>query len=429
MDSSPRACRISRSQVLLPLLEEQEDATTKPWRLINHSFPDIGWIPDIPWNEQKIIRQQRRWKSWGLPVFEWLREETGTKNYRIFSFLGPARLFRIHMNPSKLDLMCRKIVTDHLENEAIFDRRFLRCLKPLLLRKPTNSFLMYKELPSLSFKSFGNVWLQLFPYAHGVEHYNGKELSELENVADALGRVQASLQGLAGTRENGVLDKLRQNPENNPLVYELRITTKIQQDWEKILKKANEQQDNDFARILSDEGVLDDGEKGELTQWVIEASKLRNSKEKKFLLLHDIHPHNVFCKEMRCVLIYDYTWIGDWTHSLVLAFSVHRFVREYAIKNAITSKDKIRHFVRRGTSSFLKSYEGNPRRENLPDLPSDFRSNLKTYIRCSNIEKLLGTFEKGLGITEENRGRSLERQLGEARKFVRFMKEAEEFSD
>lgn len=423
-----------RSRTLPPPLEEQEDPTTKPWRRINHSFPDLGWIPDIPWNERQVIRQQLRWTArWGLPVFEFLREETGTRNYRIFSFFGPARFLRIHMNPSELDLWYRTLVTDHLgkealEKEAIFDERFLRCLKPLSLRKATNAHLKYKQLPATPFKSSGSVWAQLFPYAHGVEHYNGKELRELESVANAIGRLQASLQRLDCTLDASERDRLCKNPRTD----RLRTSGEVDTDWNRIVEKVEEvkeqREGNHFAKLLSDMELQEVG------KWIQEASRLRNGEERRSLLLHDVHPHNVFCKESRCVLIYDYSWIGYWPHSLVVALSLHRFVREYAIKNADdgcgdSREERIRKLVATGISSFLNSYEGKPKRKNLPNLPSEFRSNLKAYIRCSNIDKLLASFEIGLGIKEESLGRSRERQLGEGRKFVRFMKEAEEFSD
>lgn len=358
-------------------------------------------------------------------MFEYLREETGTRNYRVFSLFGPARFLRIYMNPSKLDLWSRKLVTNHLEKEEIFDERFLRCLKPLSLRKQADADFKYKVLAAPPFKSFGNVWVQVFPYAHGVEHYNGKKLSELESVANAIGCLQASLQKLDCSLGDGARENLCKKPRTDPL----RTKDAIEGAWKTIKQESSKQQEgNHFAKLLDDTGL------DKVTEWIRESSRLRNGEERQLLLLHDVHPHNVFCKENRCVLVYDYSGIGYWPHSLVVALSLHRFVREYAIKNADdgcgnSNEEKIRKLVTTGISSFLNFYEGNPRRENLPNLPSEFRSNLKTYIRCSNIDKLLASFEIGLGIREESLGRSLERQLGEARKFVRFMKEAEEFSD
>ena len=63
----------------------------------------------------------------------------------------------------------------------------------------------------------------------------------------------------------------------------------------------------------------------------------------------------------------------------------------------------------------------------LPPLPDDFETNLGAIIRCSNMDKMLGSFEMGVGLNEDVRMRSKERGLGEARKFVRFMKESEVF--
>ena len=365
-------------------------------------------------------------------------KETGTENYRVFSILGLPRFIRIHRFPDKVDLECRSRIVAHLRETCAFHLRLFRYLEPLPIRKPDCEEDRTLQKISLSESCFApdrDVWIQMFPYLDIDTHYRGREATELESTAEVFGRLQAKLQSLNLDDR----DYLRKNLCKNPLVGRRRTGEQLIRDWRLILDAARDSESqNPFSQILKAEKELNDGENWCLTKWVNESAQLREhqSGDDTYPLLHDVHPHNVLCKDSKCVLIYDYSWCGFWPHAWVVAFSLHRFVREYAIENAKTEilrhrddslhTPKVKEFVEKGMHLFLESYR-HASGPDLPPLPRDFETNLGAYIRCSNMDKMLGAFEKGLGLDEEIRMRPEERRLGEARKFVRFMKESEVF--
>lgn len=284
-----------------PLLhEEREDKTTRPWRKINHSFPDIHWTPDIDKQHLKELtnfysKQERIWNRNYFAVFEELIEKTATINYRVFSILGPARFIRIDKAANLNDLKCRMRVLAHLRETSTFRDEFLRGLEPIAIRKPDLEndpelqALHKKTLrPSHFRKDDGPVFIQMFPYVDVSMHYTGKEEKEFVSVASAFGRLQARLQCL----KEDEYEYLKKNPENNDLVRLEGDAEPMLKLWSKILKAAEgEGRENRYAQILTEEN-----KKGRLTKWVEESASLRAaSHENKYLLLHDVHPHNVLC--------------------------------------------------------------------------------------------------------------------------------------
>ena len=426
-------------------LERTEDPTTRPWRPTNHSFPDIRWSPEIEADRLKALRgfcqeQESPWNRGFLKMFERLLEETGTENYRAISIFGPARFIRIHKVTDIGDLRCRHRVVAHLTNTSVFHSDYIRCLEPLPIRNPDpehhpdDRVLRKRTLSESCFAPHGDVWVQMFPCIDINTHYTGETEDELVSVAGVFGRIQAELQSANASDD----EYLNQNHSKNPLVDTRRDAGKLEKDWSAILNVANDLgSENPFIELLMCENELTDEGEGQLTQWVEEAAFFRESGSKEFLLLHDVHPHNVFCKDNKCVLIYDYSWIGRWPHSWVVALSLHRFVREYVIKNIKKEEreyieregehpQKLKEFCARGACLFLDSYRKSCPQTLLP-LPTDFEANLGAYIRCANMDKMLGAFGKGLGMHEEIRMRPRDRLVGEARKFIRLMKESEAF--
>jgi hypothetical protein len=426
-------------------LEQIEDPTTKPWRYTNHSFSQVRWSPDIGRDQRKEIekfyRQQEPVLKRGIfKMWDRLLEETGTSNYRVFSILGPPRFIRIYKAADKSDLDCRSRIVAHFKRNRTFDRDLFRYLEPLPIRKPEcdeDRELQKITLSESCFAPDRDVWMQMFPYLDIDTHYKGRDPIELESTAKVFGDLQAKLQSL----KSDDLREIIKNPRRNPNVGRRRTGQKLTDDWDAIRNEAQRNKfQNPYSQILEDERELNSAEAGQLTQWINESASLRRNPsggpDRPFL--HDVHPHNVLCKDHECVLVYDYSWIGLWPHAWVLAFSLHRFVREYAIENAKMEilrhrhdgmhPPKVKKLVKQGTQLFLKAYcdAGGPA---LPPLPENFETNLGAYIRCSNMDKMLGAFQKGLGLSEEVLMRPEERQLGEARKFVRFMKESENFRD
>ncbi len=95
-------------------IEKYEDPSTEPWKKTNHSFHEIKWNPET--NEKHIKSLSEFWKkqcAWRISyyllkpsLYECLREDTGTINYRILS-LCKALFLRIHKHPNKEDLVSK----------------------------------------------------------------------------------------------------------------------------------------------------------------------------------------------------------------------------------------------------------------------------------------------------------------------------------
>ncbi len=161
------------------------------------------------------------------------------------------------------------------------------------------------------------------------------------------------------------------------------------------------------------------------------------------LYLHDFHPHNTLFhgndKYKGCVLIYDFTHTDLWDHRWVVAFSLHRFVREHILRpsnefgaeGAVEkSATDIANICRNCAKFFISEYESGYYSGcgRVSGLDNEFFSNLSTFIKCSNIGKLISVTEKLSEVAPDSYGRSEERILGEFRKFVKFMDEADSFA-
>ena len=392
-------------------LESNEDPTTEPWRITNHSIHEIRWNPETNSEHLKTLcsfwsEHCSHWPRAIFPRFDHLLEETSTINFRVQSLFEEIRFLRLHRAPLAGELECRRLLAERLKEANIFPQRFANYLIPV----PLNSGLFSQAVLHSSFAPAGRVIGEVLPYAKEVTHFTGRNVTEVESVGRLLGSVQSVLQNF---NEN-IRKSLR--PLTSLARNSLPSADDLVEYWKKI--ETLEQQASllhPFARLIKLEPKVKD--------WVREAIETRKFQNDKnlFLLLHDVHPHNVFCKNGECVLIYDYQWLGFWPHGHVIAFTLHRFVRELVVKDENTSADRQRT-IDEGVQYFLKAYQNSC---SLP-LPDDFHANLSAYIRSSNMDKLLNSFWYGLS-GQDPLQRSEARLFGEARKFIRYMKEAREF--
>jgi len=401
-----------RTKYLELPIEEYEDLTNEPWQPINHSTAKIRWVAET--NSEHIKTLSKEWKKhihwWQirgiLLRFESLLEETATKNYRVLSFLKQTCLIRIHKSAIQIDLEYRKCVTEHIEKEKIFDKNHIDFLKPITLKSTDTC----KLLEYSSFNLFNEVYMEIFPYARKVTHFSGKKLEELASFAELFGKLQASLQRM--NKENKCVFN-----KPNPLVVKVNSPKEIEELWWEIKSKFKSRKFLAFTKILAND-------MSKLNECIKEVCEFRKDiSEKEILLLHDVHPHNVFCKNNKCILIYDYTWAGFWRHSHVVAFSLHRFLREHVLKNQYNGTEDT--IIKTGASKFLDVYK----KSSTPlYLPPTFEKEISTYIKSANIAKLLYTCERLFSGVDTHR-RSEARQIGELRKFVRFIKEADKLKD
>lgn len=406
-------------------LEDKEDPTTKPWRLTNHSFFEIKYENETNNNKRsELLRflcevsdkffDKCIIKYWTFTAFQRLIEETGTDNYRVLSPLKEPRFLKIYKDPKKNETKCRNLIAEDLKEKEVFPE-YIKYLIPY----------RHSEIKTgTSFVPNGNVIFELYPYIDGVTHFKGKEEKELINIAGVLGKLQKSLQvGTLNKKLESI--NLQESDAYTKYLTEKEITEK----WKKINCLINTMHYYDpIARVLYEKENQDI-----IIECVKKVASLRKEqKEKELVLLFDVHPHNVFYKDNECVLIYDYSGIGYWHHSHVLAFSLHRFIREYVRErnyNFYTKEyftNKIRELANQFIEEYERSYNDSYDKNIKLERPDDFKDNLHIYIMSANMDKLLSVSLNSLK-KEDILRRPESRMFGEVRKFIRYMREAKAF--
>ena len=421
--------------VNLPL-ESLEDPSIDPWGLTNHSISEIKWNLETNIEHNKLLLDICKkqfpcgniiWSVPGFnPIFERLLEETATLNYRILYLHDKPQFLRIHKLKNPQDLTSRINVTEYLRKETIFSDKYLDYISPLTFRKSDlndDKETNFLNLRHTSFLSHGEVLAELFPYAEGVTHYSGNTIEELVSVAECFGNLQEILHKLP-IRDKELYQELDDSSKKNPLIVRPFTAKEINEKWLDINKNL-QKKPNSYDPVVN---LLKQEEINKIiTEWVKNAEDERAKEEKEekkdnYFLLHDVHPHNIFCIDKKCQLIYDFSWIGNWPHSCVVAFTLHRFVREYAMDKDRKKSKSRENLIKTGSIAFIEAYRANCRL----DLKDDFETNLRSYIRPLNIDKMLKSIHDYLS-TDDIRQRSPARRLGEVRKFIRYMKEADEF--
>src|SRR5437867_3815625 len=94
---------------------------------------------------------------------------------------------------------------------------------------------------------------------------------------------------------------------------------------------------------------------------------------------------NTFFKNDKCVLIYDYEAVSCfWPEAEALAFTVHRFIREYIRFLKDRGGHEVEENITRAVNFFLEEYA----RGGMP-IPHNFSANLRLEIKTTNLSKLL----------------------------------------
>ena len=143
------------------------------------------------------------------------------------------------------------------------------------------------------------------------------------------------------------------------------------------------------------------------------------------LLYHDLHPHNVFFADERCVLIYDYENVSSsWFEGEALAFALHRFSRIRIRRLQKTGTRIDEKVVKNTITTFLDCYkEGG-----MPE-PDNFLHDLHVYIKLVNLSKFveIASFWYYPDAYPDPAGRTRDEWYAEAVKFLSHLKEADKF--
>ena len=140
------------------------------------------------------------------------------------------------------------------------------------------------------------------------------------------------------------------------------------------------------------------------------------------ILMHDVHPHNTFVNAEKCVLIYDYDWLGKWSHKLTLAFATHRFTREFIRRQASAEITAHEEIAITAINLFVDIYlKYGP---SMDDSES-YKSEIGLWIAYANLQKLISISLRWADGRPDPLHRSQDRVTGEVRKFIRFLRESE----
>lgn len=389
--------------------------------LIDHSKPKVEWRPSSG-EERRLLRQILR--AHHDPAFrgllyclDRLYEGTSTRNHRAIGCFGPAYFVRVHvglLDASEIE-RCQK-VAEFVHASGIFDCEYTSALISVASRwgqrtlplnadypDPPDPLRPNRQLPKVQFA-------EVFPYLHGLSHFDGRRPDQLRSYAGKLGRLQKALS------ESGL------EPIGAAAVDDVYVETidRLWADYELLeMAVARAEPTNDFAIELwmSNRAKVKDALssiRDRLARW---------DDPSKLLLLNDPHPHNCLFDGDACVLLYDFARVGLFRHSEVLAYAAHRFVREVIVAAELAGEKNPPGNIPRLLDQFLEEYS-----RHGPPVHSGFRAVLPDLIRLSSLRKLTSIMrELVLVLVPEGEHRPTEQLQLEGLKFAGFLNEAEAF--
>lgn len=482
-----------RSRVEGTRLEEMEDLSFDPWTSVNHSFNRIEYTLDVDPRSKSELNDflvsavgcpalMEFGLSSGLCILERLREETGTDNYRLIRPIGADRLVKVFKGYDPTEIRLRELVGECLERQEVFESGFRGAVRSLRVEEPTRtgqyvvhgpdetSSAWWAELPAGAMHR-SPVVIQLFPYVDAKHHYRGHDIRELGSAARLFARVNHALGDLGPTGvelARQLRDPGRYAPDRVPPSVREPTVNELLSGWDAIRThlRSGTRLSQRYPGIESQVQLIDDAVHAAASSLALAPPTGTRC------YLHDLHPHNTLFIEpaddgptwgaptdrrlrtqagaarsppaadgRRCVLIYDYSWVGAWNHETVVAYSMHRFVREYVRQHVVgwpedasCIVDARDHLIREGCDVFLGAYCAEWRMSmNAADVEScdvheqSFKANAFGYIARANMNKLIRALKRESEGLPDALERSQDRARGELYKFVRFMAEAREF--
>jgi hypothetical protein len=264
------------------------------WMKTNHSKATIDYVKvhsDHTASEirshdiKEIVKRYYRTHIGRFLRIRIIDEDSGTLNFRIVNYERKSILLRIHKRITNEDTIntLQHIQRYIFESEIFADSQFDKCLIPL---------------PSISgrtFEHFKNKFVEVYPFAEKVTHYSGQNMDQVKSFAYKYGCVQKTLQKLdLNSDPDGMI---RSRPYINWFRGDAELFDLICESNKRAIK---EKSDDVFTAFFNrHQGFL-------RSIWNEVRPMLENIKDQGKPLLHDLHPHNTFFKNDKCVLIYDY---------------------------------------------------------------------------------------------------------------------------
>ena len=372
------------------------------WMRFNHSRPNVV-LTDVTFEESAFDTVRGILDCWGLELasaprplrtIQRIEEETGTINLRVVATDSRnsehTLLVRVHRNSCSpddlqqlLDLHC------HVANEGVFP-------------DATDYILPISTKSGSRFATFRDSHVTLFKYA-AASHCTCREVDELLDYAMKLGQLNQSL-----ARYEGDLPQ--------PINWARQWDAQETEELELLLRCVETAAGNGdkLSGSLSENRQVIEGALSDVSDFAFQPSDLA--------LVHDCHPHNTFFEGNRCVLIYDYESVArGYCHESVVAFSLHRFVREFARQKRnrldLTALGGIsRDFVRNYEHGFGSS------------LGDDFVQSLDQHVSLVNLRKMKNNLAYLHGLRPDPGNRSVDVWRSEVHKFLVCLAEAKVLS-
>ncbi len=387
-----------------------EDTSTAPWTTVNHSISEVRWISAIdPAIKRRVVKELRNWThywpSW-LTFVSTLQEETGTLNFRVCRWLLPrVFLLRVYKTGETNDLTRQDHAVKVLSKKDVFPNthRFMVGIQPL---KQNGTRV---NVHGGIFANSNKVTLELRPFAALKAHFNGMNMDELISVAQAYGQMQKAF-------SDSILDSSDVPLKSDDADFMERTPDELSDIWTKDVQPHLKDRQDQAAReiLLVNETFI-----GKTLDELIGCSLDLTD---KMTLSMDVHPHNTLMHDAKCVLIYDYDWFGNWSHRRTLAFSLHRFTREYIRCQSATLGKKMQvKTAQEASEIFINNYinSGPP-----IDSPDQFRKQLHGWILHCSLSKLISIAHRVAGNQTDPYYRSSTRVEAELRKFIQYTREA-----
>jgi hypothetical protein len=387
-----------------------------PWLPIDHSNPEIKWEPIA---DSALLRNLRKvvtsyspilWPRWYF--YDALAEGTSTRNFRVVSgLITDPFLLRLHVGDAKrFRIENTQCIREWILDQGVFaDSPVEHCLVPLTSKEGQTIFDVDFDFPVDP--SASARFVEFFPYAHGVKHYRGTSKEQFRSFATQFGRLQASIRSIPKSSLSR-LDERSEAYADSPQT--------LLQDFQEIRAVVKQRV---RGKLVSSHVALWQNNEALVDAWVERCCEfLAQTHDEELTLLHDIHPHNTFFYRNRCVLIYDYEHVARWSHASVLAYSIHRFVRESVSKSIRQGDHAAEKEIPRMVEEFLELYaqSGN-------SIPNDLTTSLYLRIAASSLLKLRNLMMYGLGEWSDKHSRSPQAQYVETQKFLSFLAEASSF--
>lgn len=402
-------------------------ARPKPWERTNHSDFKIR-LQEVPPDEFHEIKDaiqthydnKEDINAEEISVIERIAEDTGSANFKITQSNGKDTiLFRVNKritDPGKIARI--HALAGYFVDSEVLDAAGRKCLKPIEAKTP---------FPQGCSKIHGEGggYLAAYRYAEADSHFRGQSPDELQSVAEEFAKFQAALANLKNARPDITLEKPGRSAGalnyygDDPAKRYFEILEESEKRMKKLLRNWY---DIPYVVICGSKDVL--SQAATVLQKGMRLLKPEAPNDATAANL-DLHPHNTLVKDKKCVLIYDFEHCYlQPNQEASLAFAVHRFTREWFIKDPDFPGYTKPAEVQATTKDFLISYE-----QAGGFIPEGFITRLHLLILWANFQKLLSIYDKLAGHTEDKAGRTPRTLVSELRKFVTYIQEADSYRE